>query len=45
MNQVREIVSICDKHEGSGNIKLVFMCDAGGTCEPVPGFLFGKQSR
>ena len=21
------------------------MCDAGGTCEAVPGFIYGKQSR
>ncbi|QDZ25338.1 hypothetical protein HOP50_16g78860 [Chloropicon primus] len=25
--------------------RLYFMCDAGGTCEPVPGFIYGKQSR
>eukprot|EP00213_Chloropicon_mariensis_P007165 CAMPEP_0197483034 /NCGR_PEP_ID=MMETSP1309-20131121/56675_1 /TAXON_ID=464262 /ORGANISM="Genus nov. species nov., Strain RCC998" /LENGTH=237 /DNA_ID=CAMNT_0043025619 /DNA_START=85 /DNA_END=795 /DNA_ORIENTATION=- len=25
--------------------RLYFMCDAGGTCEAVPGFLLGKKSR
>mmetsp|Transcript_11996 Transcript_11996/g.36450 ORF Transcript_11996/g.36450 Transcript_11996/m.36450 type:complete len:234 (-) Transcript_11996:1007-1708(-) len=25
--------------------RLYFMCDAGGTCEAVPGFIYGKQSR
>lgn len=25
--------------------KMYIMCDSGGTCEAVPGFLIGKQSR
>ena len=25
--------------------RLYFMCDGGGTCEAVPGFIYGKRSR
>jgi len=39
-----EVVAV-GKQAADDNKMVLFMCDAGGTAEAVPGFLLGKQSR